>query len=176
MFRIEKIAFDDIRSDMLIDFHHRQIINKKYVFQTNEWKVIEANELREWSKEKRIWLTEFLRQQICRGGTVLGAYDNDVLVGFCSVDGKILGKTAKYVNLTMLFVDDEYKRKGIGKTLFEEICKYASLGGADKMFISAIPSIDTIDFYFSMGCMDASEVVEEFVDSENDRYLEYLLI
>lgn len=81
----------------------------------------------------------------------------------------------KHANLTMLFVDDKWQRKGIGRLLFHEICIYARRLGAEKLFISAIPSIETISFYHSLGCTDADEVIPEYVDTEEDRYLEYLL-
>ena len=44
---------------------------------------------------------------------------------------------------------------------------------AEKLFISAIPSKETVAFYFSQGCVDAPVVIEEFVDTKEDRYLEY---
>ena len=47
--------------------------------------------------------------------------------------------------------------------------------GADKLFISAVPSYEPVAFYFKMGCLDAEEVIDEFVDTEFDRYLEYSL-
>lgn len=100
----------------------------------------------------------------------------DLFVGFCCIDGYLYGKTAKYANLIMLFVDDEWKRKGIGKALFKEICKYAKKNNAKKLFISAIPSVETIAFYFAMGCIDAKEIITDYIDTKNDRYLEYLLI
>lgn len=77
------------------------------------------------------------------------------------------------MNLTMLFVDDEWKRKGIGTKLFHQMCIYAENIKADKIFISAIPSYETVAFYSVMGCSDAKEIINSFVDSENDRYLEY---
>lgn len=126
MFSIEILTADNITPNMLFDFHHNQIINKKYVSKNNKWEVTEIDELREWSKEKRIWLTEYFLQQIERGGSVIGAFDNDILVGFSCVDGYLLGKSATHANLTMLFVDDRFKRRGIGKALFAEICKCAS--------------------------------------------------
>ncbi|MDO4332488.1 MAG: GNAT family N-acetyltransferase [Eubacteriales bacterium] len=78
-------------------------------------------------------------------------------------------------SIFLLFVDDEWKRKGVGKALFEAICKCAFVNGADKLFISAIPSVETIAFYFSMGCTDAEEIITDYIDTENDRYLEYRL-
>ena len=58
--------------------------------------------------------------------------------------------------------------------LFQNAYQYAMILGAEKIFISAIPSVDTIAFYFKMGCVDADEVVSSFVDSKDDRYLEYV--
>ena len=46
---------------------------------------------------------------------------------------------------------------------------------ADKLFISAIPSFETVSFYLSMGCKDANEIIFEYVDTDEDRYLEYSL-
>ena len=113
-----------------------------------------------------------MSQQIHRGGVTVGAFYRTRLIGFCCVDGVLSGKSAKYANLTMLFIDDAWKRNGIGKMLFQEACHHAKALGAEKMFISAIPSVETIAFYFKMGCCDTKEIIEAFVDSEDDRYLE----
>lgn len=175
MFRIKNISSDSISTDMLLNFHHYQVIEQKYVNINGRWETTKACELREWDTEKRIWIRKYFREQIARGGLIVGAFCGDVLVGFCSVDGYLYGATAKYANLTMLFVDDEFKRKGIGKALFKAACKCALINGADKLFISAIPSVETIAFYFNMGCTDAREIITNYIDTENDRYLEYKL-
>ena len=83
------------------------------------------------------------------------------------------GTAEKYANLSMLFVDDDWKRNGIGRSLFTEMCRCAKEMGADKLFISAIPSYETVAFYFNMGCSDAKNIIEDFVDTEEDRYMEY---
>ena len=175
MFNISILNTYDIKSDILANFQHNQVITKKHIKSDNKWDIIDTYELREWDEEKRLWLADYLRQQIQRGGAVIGAYDGELLIGFCSVDGYLYGSTAKYANLTMLFVDDRFQRKGIGKSLFTEICKHAAKIGAEKLFISAIPSVETIAFYFNLGCTDANEIITEYIDSENDRYLEYIL-
>ena len=46
---------------------------------------------------------------------------------------------------------------------------------ADKIFISAIPSVETVNFYFNIGCKDALEIIPEYVDTQQDRYMEFLL-
>lgn len=175
MVTVEKISVENIDTNMLMKFNHKQIIKEKYIKTENGWEVVNTDEVRQWNFEKRKWITEYMRQQIERGGVSLCAFDNEKLVGFCCVDGYICGETAKYANVTMLFVDDEFKRKGIGKKLFMKACDYAAKKGAEKIFISAIPSIETVAFYFSMGCVDAEEIIMDFVDTESDRYLEYLL-
>ena len=174
MIKIKDLTIHDISPDMLFNFNHHQVITKKWVKNNGKWELTTTWELREWNNEKRIWISDYLRQQIERGGSVEGAFAEDVLVGFCCVDGILAGNTAKYANMTMLFVDDNWKRKGIGKKLFQRICLCAAKMKADKLFISAIPSFDTIEFYYSMGCEDAREIVSEYVDTEQDRYLEFV--
>ena len=84
----------------------------------------------------------------------------------------LAGETASYANLLLLFVDDRFKRHGIGRLLLQEACRYAKKLGAEKLFLSAIPSEDTIAFYQNMGCVDAKEIVNPFVDDEEDRLME----
>jgi len=176
MIEVKELTVNDITPDMLSCFNHHQTITQKWVNNNEKWELSETFELREWNREKRIWISEYLRQQIERGGSVAAAFDGDVLVGFCSVDGRLAGKTVKYANLTMLFVDDKWKRKGVGRRLFDKICMCAAEMKADKLFISAIPSFETVAFYFNMGCEDARERISEYIDTEQDRYLEYSLI
>lgn len=175
MVKVVKLTVDDITSDMLSNFHHSQRITQKWTYRDHQWELMDTSDLREWSKEKRRWIPQYLQKQMIHGGCVVAAYDENVLVGFCAVDGSLRGTTASYANLTMLFVDDRWKRKGIGSKLFCEICKQAENMKADKLFISAIPSAETVAFYFHMGCEDAKEIVLEYVDTEHDRYLECLL-
>ena len=137
MVEIKNLSANDISSGMLLDFNHHQIITKKWVNRNSKWELVETSDLREWNKDKRIWISEYLREQIERGGSVVAADVGDILVGFCSVDGGLVGETAKYANMTMLFVDDKWKRKGVGGKLFENICICAKRMAAEKLFISA---------------------------------------
>lgn len=175
MIEIKNLSSGDITNNMLSGFNHYQIISKKWVNRNNSWFLSEADDIRQWSEEKRIWITEYLRQQLERGGSVAAAFENNIIVGFCCVDGYLCGEFSKYANMTMLFVDDKFQRKGIDKKLFAEICRCAAKMKADKLFISAIPSFETVAFYFSLGCLDAEEIISDYIDTENDRYLEFPL-
>ena len=155
---------------MLRTFQHKQLITQKWEKSGDLWQLVSASELREWNDDKREWIPQYLSQQIDRGGSAIGAFVENEIVGFGCVDGILDGK---YANLSMLFVDDDWKRKGIGKTLFQSLCRCAAEIGAEKMFISAISSCETVSFYLHMGCVDAEEIIAEFVDTEQDRYLEF---
>lgn len=172
---IKNIEIDHIDSNMIIEFNHIQSIKHKYIKTEGEWKVIDTDEVRQWNLDKRLWIPKYLSQQIKRGGFAIGAYDNGRLVGFGCADGCLCGRKAKYMNLTMLFTDDRFQRKGIGKKLFSEICNLAAQKGGERLFISAVPSVETVSFYQNLGCRDAREIIDEYIDTENDRYLEYVL-
>lgn len=165
----------DIHPQMLQAFHHKQVISSKWIKKEDRYELMDTYEVREWDSGKRVWITQYLWQQMHRGGFVVGAFCDNRMVGFASLDGVLKGIPEKYANLTMLFVDDEWRRQGIGKALFEQICLCAGKMKADKIFISAIPSFDTISFYLKLGCTDAQYVIESFVDTQQDRYLEYAL-
>jgi len=169
---ITQLQRTSIFPGLLDGFAHSQKITKKWVKRNDAWELTDTALLREWSAEKRVWITEYMCQQIDRGGITVGAFCDDRLIGFCCVDGVISGNSAKYANLTMLFVDDNWKRNGIGTLLLQEARKHVIKLGAEKIFISAIPSAETVAFYLKMGCIDANEIVGNFVDSEDDRYLE----
>ncbi len=171
-FEVKQLNIADITPGLLENFVHYQKITKKWVKKNEVWELTNASILREWNTEKKSWIAKYMCQQIERGGITLGAFCYEHLIGFCCVDGMVSGNSAKYANLTMLFVDDNWKRNGIGSLLLQEARKHAIKLGAEKLFISAIPSVETIAFYLKMGCVDANEIVESFIDAEDDRYLE----
>ena len=145
-----------IPDDFLKDFAHHQKITRKWVRTDAGWELEDASILREWDAEKRIWLVGYMREKIQNGGMVMAAFlPEGQLAGFCCVGGDLAGETASYANLLLLFVDDRFKRHGIGRLLLQEACRYAKKLGAEKLFLSAIPSEDTIAFYQNMGCVDA---------------------
>lgn len=162
-----------IPDDFLKDFAHHQKITRKWVRTDAGWELEDASILREWDAEKRIWIAGYMREKIQNGGTVMAAFlPEGQLAGFCCVGGDLAGETASYANLLLLFVDDRFKRHGIGRLLLQEACRYAKKLGAEKLFLSAIPSEDTIAFYQNMGCVDAKEIVNPFVDDEEDRLMQ----
>lgn len=172
---IRELTHSDLHTDLLQNFNHHQVIDRIWVKEESGWVLRDAHSIRRWDEEKRQWIPRYLLEQVNNGGGAYGAFDGDRLVGFVSVDGHLQGSDEQYANLTMLFVDDEYQRRGIGRKLFHAVVKKAGQIGAKKLFISAIPAEKTISFYMAMACRDSEEIVEDFVDTPEDRYLEYCL-
>lgn len=172
---IREINQTELKPAFLQDFEHNQTYNRMWEKSDGQWMLKETNVVRTWDEEKRLWIPQYLNQKLERGGFTLGAFAENKLVGFITLDGVFGGSKKQYLNLAMFFVEDRYQRQGIGRKLFEACVKRASDMGAEKLFISAIPSEETVAFYFAMGCRDAQEIIPEFVDTPNDRYLEFKL-
>ena len=115
-----------------------------------------------------------LKNTFVSDGFVIGAFYNEILVGFGSVNRQIFGNRFKYVLLDQIFISNGYRRKGIGKSLFTHAADKARLWGADKLYICAGSAEDTISFYLALGCVDAQEINQEFFKNDiRDIQLEY---
>ena len=172
---IRLLTAEELTPDLLDGFSHRIRITQVWVREGDSL-VLRPTELtREWSGEKKRWIPVWLRDQVEDGGAAFGAFEDGKLSGFASVDGPITEGPVRYANLTMLFVDDARQRRGIGSRLFHAACGFARRKGADRLFISAVPSRETIAFYTAMGCRKAETVPPDFVDTEEDLFLEFPL-
>lgn len=169
---IRKMALNELDFELLKEFKNGQMITSKWTKQADQWVLVACDERRAWTLDKKRWLVTYLNEFIAKNGVLLGAFDKQQLIGFACIDGNVING---YANLAMLFVDNDYQRCGIGKALFQKIIQLAKDKGASKLFISAIPSYETIAFYMNMGCQDAKMVIDSFVDTKEDRYMEYVL-
>jgi GNAT superfamily N-acetyltransferase len=110
------------------------------------------------------------------GGVLFGAFYRDVLKGISCVDKQLAGKNKNMVNLSLLWVSKEFRRNGIAKKLLE-LCKIeGEKRNVDKLYISATPSKNTVDFYLTMGCRKTEEIDPEMYKNEpEDIHLELKL-
>ena len=166
---VRKLIAADLRPGLLDDFNHVQNWTEQWVRTDTGWQLEPLSASRFWDAEKRGWMVSYLQEHLDRGGKLFGAFDGGRLIGFAAVDSPVV---EGYAPLSLLFVDDRYKRKGLGNALFRCAAAAATELGARKLFISSIPSKETVAFYFAMGCTDAMQCIPAFVDSETDRWLE----
>jgi len=93
-----------------------------------------------------------------RNGTLLGTFDGNKMVAISALDSEFIGRKKDQLQLYFHHVDSYYRHCGIGGKLLKEMMERAKKLGAKKLYISATPSKNTIDFYMHMGCRLSSEL------------------
>lgn len=111
-----------------------------------------------------------------RGGVFYGAFDDNTLVGAAVLDSKFIRKNKDQLQLMFLHVSHAYRRQGLGVELFEKAVEKAKSLGASKLYISATPSENTVNFYLNRGCVLTKDIDEELFELEpRDIHLDYFI-
>lgn len=130
----------------------------------------------DWSDSDYSYLVECLKNTLAGGGVVWGAFVDDELKGFASVERKTFGSEDQYMELTSLHVSSDARRHGMGAVLFLLAADFARNLGVKKLYISSHSAVETQAFYEHMGCVEAEEYNEAAVQREPmDCQLEYVL-
>lgn len=108
-----------------------------------------------------------------RGGWFYGAFDDERLIAVAVLESSFIGNHNDQLQLKFLHVSRSYRGKGWGRKLFELARETARAGGAKRLYISATPSENTINFYTRLGCTVAKEANPElFALEPEDIHLE----
>ncbi len=117
-----------------------------------------------------------LRQTFDTGGILNGAFHDGSLIGISGIDKKLVGKYKNMINLCILWVSKEFRRKGIARKLLNLSRTEAKNRNVDRIYISATPSRNTVEFYQKMGCEVTEEIDPEMFEKEpEDVHLELKL-
>lgn len=109
-----------------------------------------------------------------RGGMFWGAFENDQLVSVAILESKFMGAQRDTLQLKFLHVSRDYRKRGIASTLFNLAVEKAKALGAKRLYISATPSENTVNYYLGLGCVLAMELNAELLALEpDDIHLEY---
>ncbi len=172
----QKLSKNEIELSLFSCFDRYQEVTKCWRKENEEWVLRDISFTEQWGSDEYEYLVDCLKNTIETGGTVLGALKNKTLVGFASLENHFFGSTKEYLQLSSIHISYDNRGKGIGKTLFDLICKRAKKMGAKKLYISAHSSQETQAFYKAMGCVEAKEYNESLVVKEPyDCQLEYNL-
>ncbi len=108
-----------------------------------------------------------------RGGWFRGAFDGTKLIGVVVLDNRRLGKHGDQLQLEFLHVSQGYRNRGTATHLFELAKATARARGAKRLYISATPSENTVNFYMRLGCTVTKEPEPELFELEpEDIHLE----
>lgn len=108
-----------------------------------------------------------------RGGWFYGAFDHAELIGLVVLESKRIGKHKDQLQLKFLHVSRSYRNRGLGTQLYELAKATARERGGRRLYISATPTENTVNFYLRLGCAVAREPDPELFDLEpEDIHLE----
>ena len=101
-----------------------------------------------------------------RGGHFWGAFTRELLIGVVILENRFIGSAKDTLQLRFLHVSNNFRKQGLGKRLFALAEEKAIELGAKKLYISATPSENTVNFYLRLGCVLATEIDEELFTLE----------
>jgi predicted N-acetyltransferase YhbS len=100
------------------------------------------------------------------GGYLYGAFEGDKLAGIATLGKYFIGSAKNQLIVTFFHVDAQFRKQGIGTALMNTIITGAKALGAKKLYISATPSKNTINFYFNRGAFLTKELNSELFELE----------
>ena len=129
-----------------------------------------------WPHDEPEQFTPILLSCFDRGGFFWGAFEGELLVGVVVLENRFIGSAKDMLQMKFLHVSNNFRKQGLGKRLFSLAVEKALELEAKKLYISATPSENTVDFYMHLGCALATEIDRELFELEpEDIHLEYVL-
>lgn len=127
------------------------------------WKTFLQFEADDYEPEGIRSFEDFITDNTLHRMFIIGAYQMFVALK----DGKLIGMITVRNNshISLLFVDKEYHKKGVGKGLMSRLCEYLKAElGVEKVTVNASPF--GVGFYHKLGFKD----LQEEQTSEGIRY------
>lgn len=158
--------------------NRREIIENIYHLHNGEL-VLEPEhfDAQGWSPGEAELYTPILLDCFDRGGTFWGAFDDGKIIGTAVLESKFIGANHDTLQLKFLHVSHGARKQGLGKKLFNLAVEKAKALGARKLYISAAPLENTINYYMRLGCVLATEIdAELFALEPEDIHLEYVIL
>jgi predicted N-acetyltransferase YhbS len=112
--------------------------------------------------------TPVLLDRFDRGGTFLGVFDAETLIGTSVLESARVGRAGDQMQLAYLYVSRAYRGRGVGIQLFDAAVSFAREAGAKALYVSATPTENTVDFYLNRGCVLAPEPDPRLLAAEPD--------
>ncbi|MBC1457438.1 GNAT family N-acetyltransferase [Listeria newyorkensis] len=134
----------------LKDIDRKEFVGEVYYVRNQMLQLVkEYYDIEGWLESELTIYVQRLESLFDRDGIIIGAYEEDILVGLVSLESYLIdGKTMK---LDMLYVSHDYRGKGLGRRLIDIISQEATELGAKELYISATPVRNTVDFYLRLG-------------------------
>lgn len=153
--------------ELLGEIDRKEIVNEVYYFRDNKLEIVnEFYNIQGWDLEELHEYIDRLQDIYDRNGTIYGAFDNKTIVGLGALESKFIGKNNDQLKLDMLYISNNYRKKGIGKNLVNLLSKKAKELNAKSIYISATPFKNTVEFYFAIGAKLTNEINKDLYELE----------
>ncbi len=96
---------------------------------------------------------ERIQHAVANGGRAFGAWHESDLVGLAALVVTPVGGDPSVFQLEPLHVSAPWRNQGIGKRLVTMVARAAHARGAESLYISSIPTRNTVDAYLRMGAV-----------------------
>jgi len=174
MVSYRKLYENEINLDLFRFFIRRQVVNDCWRKENGKWVIKSDPFIDDWNRQDYDVLVSCLKNTVATGGLVCGAFADNQLKGFVSVEGRPIGSDSQYLDLSSIHVSQDMRGQGIGKELFSIAKNFALERNIKKLYISAHSAVESQAFYKAMGCVEAAEYNPEHVEKEPyDCQLEY---
>ena len=172
----KELEVSEINKELFSSFDRYQEVKNCWRKEGGKWLLREVAFTEQWGSDEYEFLTQCLQNTVRQEGAVFGAFDDEELIGFASLEGQFWGSQNQYLQLSSIHTSFGKRGSGIGKKLFSLVCHKAKQRGAEKLYISAHSSEETQAFYKTLGCVEAAEYNDDLVSKEPfDCQLEYKL-
>lgn len=161
--KLDSTNFNEHSLDLFVRY---QEVHECWRKVEGEWKLLPIEFVENWSVKECQEIAEDVAAHMEKDQTAFGAFDGDRIVGFITISRDHFGQTANYVELVCFQVSKEYRKQGIGRTLFLMGCEEAKRLGADKLYISAHSSKESQAAYKALGCVHAKEINQKLAEEE----------
>jgi len=170
---IRTLQRDEIH--LLWQIDRREIIENIFYLRNGELVLVpEHFDMQGWPPGEAEYYTLILTDCYDRGGIFWGAFEDEQIVGAAILENKFIGSKHDTLQLKFLHVSRDQRKHGLGSKLFHLAVEKAKSLGASKLYISATPSENTINYYMRLGCVPATEIDPELFTLEpEDVHLEY---
>ena len=170
---IQELTREQVKQIWVID--RREIIDRVYYFEGEQLVLKpEHYDMHGWPPGEPEKYTPVLYDCFDRGGTFYGAFEDSRLVGVVVLESRFIGQRKDQLQLTFLHVGRSHRKTGLGRRLFEHAAEKARRMQACKLYISATPSENTVNFYLHLGCVVTQQVDPQlFALEPEDIHLEY---
>ncbi|TDQ36613.1 GNAT family N-acetyltransferase [Aureibacillus halotolerans] len=138
-----------------------------YVYEGGSLKTVEQNnDVPRWNEAQVEENIKMLAAKLEGEGKLVGAFDENLLVGIAVLGNTFIGEHEDELQMSFMYVSDQYRRQGIAKRLMDRVCELAKERGAKRLYISATETESAVGFYLNYGCTLASKVNEDLYSLE----------